>query len=307
MGVFRESFEPFVRELKGHDRWLHIAVLALAALFLCYQYLAKDSFMRSDGYGIPALVSGEAELRQLRGEIRNIEQLLSGGEVSPEEHAPLNERLSAARLRANEMAPDAKERARIQHYMRYIGWFVATFIFLFVIPVLFIALHPRLRLRDFGLGLGDWRFAGKIAIIFGVVMVAAVLLILLFDVKSFLGYYPLYAEKRVTGPQPDFLFWFLILEFCFLLYFIGWEFYFRALMLFPLEKYLGSLAAVVAVLPFALVHIGKPIPEVFGSILAAWLLCILVLRTRSFWICGVLHFGVSFAMNLVAALSRNLF
>jgi len=307
MSIFRECFEPFLRELKDRGRWLHIAFLALAVLFLCYQYLAKDPFVRGSGYGIPALISGETEIRQLRDEIRILEEQLGDQESAREERAARDERLTEARARLDEMEPGAAERTRIQHYMRYAGWFVSTFVFLFLLPVLFIALHPRLRLRDFGLGLGDWRFAGKIAAIFCAVMLAAVLAIALFDVKGFLSYYPLYAEKGATGPQPDFLFWFFVLEFCFLLYFIGWEFYFRALMLFPLEKYLGGLAAVVGVLPFALVHIGKPVPEVFGSIFAAWLLCILVLRARSFWLCPLLHFAVSFLMNLTAAFSRNLF
>jgi hypothetical protein len=128
-----------------------------------------------------------------------------------------------------------------------------------------------------------------------------------FNVKSFLAYYPLYAEKSAAGAQPDFLFWFVVLEFCFLLYFIGWEFFFRSLILFPLEKHLGGAAAVIGLLPFALTHIGKPIPEVFGSVFAAWFLSVLVLRARSFWICPLIHFAVSFTMNLAAAFSRQLF
>jgi len=313
MGIrLRESLEPFVRELRGRERWLHVSLLALAALFLCYNYLGKEAFTRNDGYGIPALVSGDAKIRELRQEIQGIEETLAGTGAG-EEALPLEERealgqtLEGLRAELDGAAEGAPERTRIMHYMRYAGWFVSTFVFLFILPVAFIAIHPRLRLRDFGLGLGDWRFAGRIAVIFAGVMGIAVLFITVFEVKGFLSYYPLYAEKRITGAQPDFLLWFLLLEFCFLLYFTGWEFFFRALMLFPLEKRLGALSALVGVLPFALVHIGKPVAEAFGSILAAWFLSILVLRVRSFWICPILHFGVSFVMNLAAAISRDLF
>jgi hypothetical protein len=313
MKIFRESFEPFLKELTGGNRWLHIAFIGLAILFLGYNYLVKEPFLRSNGHGIPALVSGEQKAQDIRKEIRDLEKdFESNAFASDEERQASRERLEALRVckeqdDAKNSDPDSVPRTTVMYYLRYAGWFVGTFVFLFVLPVIFIALHPRLRLRDFGLGLGDWRFAGKIAIIFFGVMAIAVFCIVLFNVKSFLAYYPLYAQKGVTGPQPDFLFWFLILEFCFLLYFIGWEFFFRSLILFPLEKYLGGASAVIGLLPFALTHIGKPVVEVFGSILAAWLLSVLVLRVRSFWICPLLHFAVSCTMNLVAVFSRQLF
>jgi len=306
--LFGEIFAPFLEEFTGGFRWLHIAFLGLAVLFLSYNYLVKEPFLRSGGHGIPALLSGERNVQALRQEIVDLEKTIKDDTFpSDEERQGSLDRLEAARAQLEAAAKDAPGRAAAVHYLRYAGWFVGTFVFLFVLPALFIALHPRLRLRDFGLGIGDWRFAGRIAGLFFVIMAIFVLCIVFLDVKSFLAYYPLYAEKGASGTQPNFLFWFIILEFCFFLYFIGWEFFFRALILFPLEKYLGGAAAIIGLLPFALTHIGKPIPEVFGSIFAAWFLSILVLRARSFWICPLLHFAVSCTMNLVAAFSRQLF
>ena len=311
MAYFRDTFGPFVRELTGPGKGVKLAMLAIAALFMCYIYLAKDPFMKGDGYGLTALVSGEARVAKLSAELVTVEKKLaaprSDSAAASNARAALSARQGTIKNELAAAARDRKSRDLAGHYLRYAGWYLATFFILFVIPVLFIAAHPRLRFRDYGLGLGDWRFALRIFVAFAVVMLAAVLVLYLTRSKSFLSFYPMFAEKQLVGSQPEFLFWFVIVEACFFLYFVGWEFFFRGLLVFPLARRIGSLSALVGVVPFAIMHAGKPVPEAFGSILAAWLLGVLVLRARSFWICPILHFSIAFAMDLTASFSRNLF
>lgn len=299
---FRDLAEPFVSELTGHNRWIHLALVGIATIFLCYIYLGKDPFMKGAGYGFPALVSGQIAAGERNAELQRYKRMALTNAIPT-----TKSRLSELETQVAEDAKLAPARARSMHYLRYVGWFLAAFLILFVLPVLYIALHPRLRLQDYGLGLGDWKFSLAVFSVFALIMISAVLVIKTFKVEGFLRYYPMFAPKGVSGRQTDFLLWFVIVEVCFLLYFVGWEFFFRGLLVFPLSKRIGSLAALVGILPFAIMHTGKPVAEAFGSIIAAWVLGILVIRARSFWVCPVLHFTIAFVMDLMAALSRNLF
>jgi len=198
-------------------------------------------------------------------------------------------------------------------FYRYVGWFLSCFFFLFVVPVAFIGLHPRLKMKDFGLGLGDLKYAGKIALVFSGVMIIMVVILVLSKNKTFLNYYPMFVKRLSPARQPghflfkNFAMYFIIFEISYFIYFIGWEFFFRSLLIFPLEKRLGNMAVIAGILPFAIMHAGgKPIAEAFGSIIAAYLLGILVLKVRSFWICPVIHFMVAFSMDISSALSRGL-
>jgi uncharacterized protein len=300
-------FEDFK---KGASRYLVLGFLVLSVLFLCYAYLGKQAFLSKGGYGIPAALSGATERTALSEEIREIRQQVKQYDkdadgASEEEYASLKEQLAAREARRTELAKSAgMEQIELRNW-QYIGWFFSGFFFLFLLPVLFIALHPGLRLKDYGLGIGDWRFGLRIFAVFSGLMIVLVLIISIFKIGGFLEYYPMFA--RSSQPYEGFLKWFIIVQFFYFLYFVGWEFFFRSLLLFPLEKHMGRLSALVAVLPFAIMHIGKPPAEAFGSIIAAYFLALLVLRTRSFWICAFIHFAVAFVMDLAAALSRGLF
>lgn len=198
-------------------------------------------------------------------------------------------------------------RGQEKIFIMYLGWFLSSFIILFVIPMIFITLNKKLKFSDFGLIGGDKKYSRKILLFFSLFMLILVILIVIFKVSSFLKYYPMYGKHLSNTAKSNFLPWFIVLEIGYLLYFIGWEFYFRSLILFPLYKKIGSLAALFGVLPFAIMHAGKPVPEAFGSIIAAYLLGILVLKTKNFWVAPIMHFIVAFSMDLGAALSKGYF
>lgn len=293
----RAIIKDLLGEFTGPRKKLLLGYLGLAVLFLVYIYAGKDVFLTGNGYGLPQTLVGTSVAAGRKA--ADLQQALQR-ETAPDRRVVLEGRLAAARRDA---AATGNRRTLALRFLRYAGWFASGFLFLFVVPVLVIRFTPGLSLRDFGLGLGDWRYSLRVFWLFMAVMLAAIAVMLVFRVGSFLKYYPMYAKGLAGLPLGG---WFVLLEFLYLLYFIGWEFYFRALLLFPLEKQLGGLTPLVGVLPFAIMHLGKPVPEVFGSVLAAWFLGVLVLRTRSFWICPLLHFLIAFAMDLAAALGRGL-
>jgi len=300
----RDSLFALTEDFRGGSAKLVIGYLLLSLLFLVYIYGGKKACLNGGCYGLPgALATSPAEARKKVSDIvrllREKRQLKDGLAV---QRADLERRLSAAKRAVKRARLD---RVQQQRFIRYGGWFFSGFFFLFVIPVLFIVLHPRLKPVDFGLGPGNWKLSLRLFGLFSAVMLAAVAIVVVFRVRGFLHYYPMFARGIFrTGRLP--LLWFVFLELLYLFYFIGWEFYFRSLIIFPLEDKLGSLAALVGVLPFAIMHVGKPIAEAFGSIVAAYFLGVLALKTRSFWICALLHFLIAFSMDLTAVVHRGL-
>jgi membrane protease YdiL (CAAX protease family) len=69
-----------------------------------------------------------------------------------------------------------------------------------------------------------------------------------------------------------------------------------------LARYIGSLAIFVMVVPYAMIHLGKPIAECFGSILAGIALGTIALRTGSIWGGVLVHCTVAWSMDLLALL-----
>jgi len=150
---------------------------------------------------------------------------------------------------------------------------------------------PQHRFRDFGFRLGrgvGWRDA---AIFFAIML--GFVLFAVFQ-KDFARTYPLFGLARESLKV------FLIWEAVHLLHMFGWEFLNRGFLLFGLEPKLGRWAILASAIPFALLHIGKPELEAYGSFIAAIALGWLALRSRSFLPCVFLHWAVAFTMDLLA-------
>lgn len=178
---------------------------------------------------------------------------------------------------------------------QYLYWFNAEFIIYFLLPLLVILLVHRRPLRGFGLGLGDWRFGLKVSALFYLVMLP--ILWVVSDMQMFQQVYPHAASVRSDWTLL------LIYEAAFLLYFIGWEFIWRGYTVFGLAPHTGPAVAVfVQMIPFVILHYGKPLPETIGSIVAAIALGALSLRVRSFWYAVLIHWSVMFTIDLLSTL-----
>ncbi|MBN2368886.1 MAG: CPBP family intramembrane metalloprotease [Vicinamibacteria bacterium] len=149
----------------------------------------------------------------------------------------------------------------------------------------------RRRFRDFGFRPGSavgWRDA---AILF-LVMLPFVLFAV--SRKDFASTYPLYPLARTS------LIVFLIWQAAHLVYMFGWELLNRGFLLFGLEEKMGRFAILATAIPFALLHIGKPELEAYGSFFAAIALGWVALRARSFIPGAALHWIVSATLDALA-------
>ena len=184
---------------------------------------------------------------------------------------------------------------RLYSLYEYLYWFAAEFVLSFLLPIGLILFVHRRPLRDFGLCAGNARFGLKATALFFVVMLPIVWVVS--DAEQFQLVYP--HAQIVKGEWSLFL----LYEAVFLLYFTGWEFIWRGYMLFGLERHLGGgVAVLMQMLPFVILHNGKPIAETFGAIVAGIALGALALRVRSFLYCVATHWLVMFSIDLFSTL-----
>jgi uncharacterized protein len=79
------------------------------------------------------------------------------------------------------------------------------------------------------------------------------------------------------------------------------EYFFRGFMLLPLAERFGWHASLIALLPYALVHAGKPLIELYGSIVFGLGLSFLALRSGSILYGLALHWVLAVVVPLLLA------
>ncbi len=160
-------------------------------------------------------------------------------------------------------------------------WFGMQGLLGFVLPAAALLLFSSNDLADVGLGLGNWRLALGIALLY--LPLVAVGTWVLSDGSAFQQQYPHYSPAAENWSI------FLIYEALFLFYWFGWEYLWRGFVLFGTAPTLGLYAIFVQALPFAALHVSKPWPEALLSIVGGIALGALVWRCRSFWIAVPIH------------------
>jgi membrane protease YdiL (CAAX protease family) len=199
------------------------------------------------------------------------------------------ERTEFTRLWPRDRAAWAGEHYDLYQFAWWTGW---RFVGYVVLPVAVIAAMPGQRLRDYFVGFGSlrrhaWIYAGLLALVAPLVWWASTR-------ASFQATYPFY--KWANRSAFDFWAW----EGMYVVQFISLEFFFRGFMLKGLERSMGSAAIFAMIVPYCMIHFGKPMPETLGAIGAGLILGTLALRTRSIWGGVVAHCAVAIAMDLLA-------
>ncbi len=191
----------------------------------------------------------------------------------------LQQTLGSRRLFHAELAPLFAETWR--GLLAWGWWFAVQGVTGFVLPVLALVLLFRRRPADIGLGLGDWKLAAVLGTLY--LPLVALGTWVLSNGAAFQAQYPHFQEAALNWR------FFLIYEALFLFYWIGWEYLWRGFVLFGTAHTFGLYAIFVQAVPFALLHLGKPLPEALLSVVGGIALGALVWRCRSFWIAVPLH------------------
>jgi membrane protease YdiL (CAAX protease family) len=174
----------------------------------------------------------------------------------------------------------------------FIWWSSWRFLGYVVLPVLVIFLMPGERVRDYFISFrGFFQKLGIYLVLFLLVLPAVLMVA---HTPSFLRTYPFY--KLANRSAFDLWMW----ECFYALQFLSLEFFFRGFMLRALAPRFGSSAILVMVVPYCMIHFGKPMPETFGAIVAGLVLGTLALRTRSIWGGVIIHVAVALTMDFTA-------
>lgn len=187
----------------------------------------------------------------------------------------------------------------------YFYWYGAAFVLLMLIPIVVMAIDPKQTVRGHGLGLGNWRLGLPVTVVFTLIMVAVLTIPWpgvgqIYRMKMFDTYYPLFRLATRSWQL------FVAYELAYALYFIAWEYLYRGYMVFTLERSMGKWAIFVQMLPFAILHFGKPSVEALSSIFGGVILGWLAWKTRSFWYGVVIHACMAVSLDLLVGIPRVL-
>ncbi|MBK9098891.1 MAG: CPBP family intramembrane metalloprotease [bacterium] len=176
----------------------------------------------------------------------------------------------------------------------YLYWFVSDFVTLFILSILIIKFIIKEDLKDYGLQPGDYKAGLIFSTIFLGVMISMIWFIS--ATPDFASKYPHLQSTKDSWSD------FYIYEAGMFLYMFGWEFIWRGFMLFGLKEKFGYYSVLIQMIPFVILHNGKPVLETFGAIAGGIALGMLAFRTNSFYCCVITHAGVMFTIDLISTL-----
>ncbi|MDH3306820.1 MAG: CPBP family intramembrane metalloprotease [Acidimicrobiia bacterium] len=183
------------------------------------------------------------------------------------------------------------ERAQLYQLTVWTGVQLVAYV---VLPVAAIRWLLRLPLREFGVRLrgtsSHWRvYVALYAISLPLIVWAS-------RSDAFLAKYPFYRLGEAENFWPVMGIWWVM----YAAQFVALEFFFRGFMVHGLKGRLGYAAIFAMVLPYTMIHFGKPLAEATGAILGGITLGTLSLRTRSVWWGAALHVAVAGTMDVLA-------
>jgi membrane protease YdiL (CAAX protease family) len=173
-------------------------------------------------------------------------------------------------------------------------WAAESFFFYFVIPAMLIKLVFKQNLAAYGFklegALKNWQLYLAMALfMLPVVYICS-------RTPNFQSHYPFYRLSYGESWYPNLLIW----ELFYLLQFIGLEFFFRGFMVHGLKEKMGIHAVFVMVIPYCMIHFGKPFPECLASIGAGLILGYLSYRNNSVMLGIAIHYAVAISMDVCA-------
>ena len=179
-------------------------------------------------------------------------------------------------------------------------WGLNCILVFLILPAILIKLVLKEKLSDYGFQLSGIRKHIWIYILLISIMVPIVFFIS--KSPAFLNKYPFYHITNSAQLQR-----FLVWEIIYILQFISIEFFFRGFLLHGLKHKFGYYSILIAVIPYCMIHFGKPISETAGAIIAGIVLGFLSLNTNSILLGILVHDTVALTMDLCALWRSGLF
>lgn len=112
----------------------------------------------------------------------------------------------------------------------------------------------------------------------------------------------LYPEIRSDNWSKDLMLRYL---FSWTVYVIGYEIFFRGVLLFPLVDTIGLWPAIaVNIVMYSATHIAKGLKEAVGSIPMSIVLCLICVQTGNVWVAAIVHLVMVYT-NILTSFKHN--
>lgn len=154
----------------------------------------------------------------------------------------------------------------------------SSLIYFAVFPILTIIILRKNPL-DFGLKLGKFKVWGFYVVV--TFIVALPILYIASRIPVFTRYYTM-PQFNVVKYIPETI-----------VYLLAWEFIFRGFLLFGLKEKLKESSILIQMVPFVIVHFGKPEIETISTILTGIYFGYIAYRGNSYWPAFIIHLFIN--------------
>lgn len=159
---------------------------------------------------------------------------------------------------------------------------ISQLIYYFILPVLVILFIFRDNPLDYGFRLGNYR-----------IWIFYVLLTMLLSIPVLL------ISSHFTSVQQYYERHFNYYEFLTssVIILFAWEYLLRGFLLFGLKKRFGEFSIIIQMVPFVLLHLGKPEAETLSCIITGLWFGWIAYRGNSFWPALLIHVFINFEIK----------
>jgi membrane protease YdiL (CAAX protease family) len=178
--------------------------------------------------------------------------------------------------------------------VRHGFWAVGQITTYAILPVLVVILLLRRRPADYGLKLRGLTTLWWVYLLLYMLMLPV--LAWASGNDRFLRTYPFYRLAENESLWPRLIAW----ELLYAVQFMALEFFFRGFLLHGAKRRFGIYAILVSMLPYCMIHFGKPMPETLGAIVAGIVLGFMSLKTGSIGMGAALHIAIAWTMDALA-------
>jgi membrane protease YdiL (CAAX protease family) len=155
---------------------------------------------------------------------------------------------------------------------------ISSLIYFAILPIITIVILRRNPL-DFGLRLGNFKVWSFYVV--ATIIIALPILYLASRSSQLSNYYTVPQFDAVKYPLET------------VVYLFAWEFIFRGFLLFGLKDKLKEGSILVQMIPFVLVHFGKPEIETISTILTGLYFGFVAYRGNSYWPAFIIHLFIN--------------
>lgn len=179
------------------------------------------------------------------------------------------------------------------HFYKQLYWLFGCYLFYLILPMCYVIMSKS-KLSEVG-----WKLTipkKHLSIYVSLAFIIVPVIIIAATTEKFQNTYPFFKFNPLIHRWQDFAIW----ETGYMFQFVAVEFFFRGFLLFGLARIIGPYAVYVAVIPYCMIHFGKPLPETIGAIIAGIVLGKMALASKSIFPGILIHCLVGCLMDCLS-------